>query len=100
MTIHELKTDPEPFHATWCGLKKFEVRKADRPYKVGDFIVLRETAHTGEEMSAGKPLNYTGRLVSAVIRYILTGKNYGLQEGFCVLGLDHFTNAIDKPLVK
>lgn len=39
---HELKTWPRYFAAVASGYKRFEIRKADRPYAVGDTLVLRE----------------------------------------------------------
>lgn len=42
MREHELKTDPEPFNALWLGLKRYEVRRNDRDYHEGDWLVLRE----------------------------------------------------------
>lgn len=39
---HELKCWTEPFAATPDGSKPFEIRKYDRPYRVGDVLRLRE----------------------------------------------------------
>lgn len=68
---HELKTDPQIFDAVLNGVKKWELRKLDRNYHRGDKLVLRETKYSGEEMANGKPLEYTGRELSANILYIL-----------------------------
>ena len=38
MTQHELKILPEYFVAVRDGIKKFEVRKDDRPFEVGDIL--------------------------------------------------------------
>ena len=74
--IHELKILPEYFEAVTDGTKRFELRKDDRGFAVGDEIVLKEW--NGEE--------YTGRSVKKPISYIL--KNYtGLAEGYAVLSL-------------
>ncbi len=39
-TVHHLKTWPQFFEQSRAGVKPFEVRKNDRPFKVGDIIVL------------------------------------------------------------
>jgi hypothetical protein len=40
--IHNLKTWSGPFEDVKCGLKTFELRKNDRDYRVGDFLLLQE----------------------------------------------------------
>lgn len=42
MVVHELKTAPGPFRDVRVGLKTYEVRKNDRGFAVGDFLLLRE----------------------------------------------------------
>lgn len=42
MDVHTLKTWPEYFEAIWSGKKNFEIRKADRDFKVGDCLILLE----------------------------------------------------------
>jgi len=85
MKHHELKTDPQPFSASWLGLKTYEIRKNDRDFKIGDQISLRETIYTGNEMKAGEPLAYTGRCLGREITEVRTG--YGIKDGWCILGL-------------
>lgn len=76
MMIHELKILPEYFEAVADGTKRFELRKDDRGFTVGDEIILKEWNGT----------EYTGRSVKKQISYIL--KNYaGLAEGYAVLSL-------------
>lgn len=84
---HELKTDHEVFQAVWDGDKRYEIRFDDRNFQDGEDIHLRETVHTGEEMKAGKPLDYTGRYIRAIIIHKLSGK-YGIEAGWCILGLE------------
>lgn len=62
MTVHELKTWPSYFRDLWWGLKKFEVRKNDRDFKIDDIIILREY-----EM---KDDSYSGRAIRIKITYI------------------------------
>jgi len=39
---HELKILPQYFRELYRGNKTFELRKDDRDYQVGDYLVLRE----------------------------------------------------------
>ncbi|WP_222850767.1 DUF3850 domain-containing protein [Achromobacter xylosoxidans] len=80
---HILKTDPDVFQAVLSGAKTFEIRLNDRGYAVGDVLGLRETKHTGAEMRAGAPLEYTGRECQRFVSHVLTG--YGLADGWCCL---------------
>ena len=79
MQIHELKTLPEYYGAALSGAKPFELRKNDRGYRVGDVVRLKE--YDGEE--------YTGRELVRRITYLLEGPVYGLEAGWCILGLGH-----------
>lgn len=73
---HELKIKPEYFKDVQEGLKKFELRKNDRDFRVGDTVVLIEFA---EGFS-------TGLYWDLEIKYILHGGEYGLDEGYCIFG--------------
>jgi hypothetical protein len=42
MKVHELETWPEPFADVMSGRKRFEIRRDDRGFEVGDIVVLRE----------------------------------------------------------
>ena len=84
---HELKTDREVFKAVQDGLKTFEIRKDDRGYQVGDNLTLCETRYTGEEMKAGKPLEYTGAAIDVGVSHILRGPIYGLKEGWVIMSI-------------
>ncbi|OMG89509.1 hypothetical protein BIZ92_24280 [Achromobacter xylosoxidans] len=83
LQYHILKTDPAVFQAVLSGAKTFEIRLNDRGFAVGDVLGLRETKHTGAEMRAGAPLEYTGRECQRFVSHVLTG--YGLAEGWCCL---------------
>jgi len=95
---HELKTDPRTFAAVWEGTKLYEIRKDDRDrnpagrkpndlkgFQVSDELLLRETRFSGEQMKGGRLLEYTDREVLCVVTHKLT--SYGLQEGWCILGI-------------
>jgi len=72
---HHLKTETEYFQAIERGKKKFELRKNDRNFQVGDMVYLEETVNG----------TYTGRTLTPIeIMYILTGGKYGLEEGYCI----------------
>lgn len=76
---HVLKILPEYFEAGFKDEKRFELRKDDRGYKVGDYILLKEW--DGEK--------FTGRMMARKITYILRdAEQYGLMPGYCILSLD------------
>lgn len=75
--IHNLKINPEYFEAVLSGLKKFEIRKNDRNYKVGDSIILAECSN-GE---------FSGRTFSAEITYIIDNFE-GCKEGYVTFGFE------------
>ena len=77
---HILKTDPALFQAVLDGAKTYEIRFNDRGFAVGDELQLRETTHTGAEIAAGAPLEYTGREITKTVSHVLGG--YGLAEGW------------------
>lgn len=95
--VHELKCDPEPFEAVRQGLKPFEVRRADRPFLVGDTLRLREwIADAACYPGDGEPGRYTGREVGAEVSYLLRG--YNLPSGLVVMGLRR-VGALGAPLL-
>jgi len=77
--LHVLKTVQPYFEALWSGEKRFEVRKNDRCFQVGDGLCLREY-----DAVAG---SYSGRLVMAKVLYILVGPQFGVEAGYCVMSL-------------
>lgn len=79
---HELKILPEYFEDVLDGIKTFEIRKNDRNYKVGDKLLLREFKSL---KYAGR---YTGREMTVEVVYMLNGGKYGLEEGYCILGIE------------
>lgn len=74
---HVLKINREYLLDVVRGAKLFEVRRDDRGFKIGDYITLREFADGkwGEDQ------------ISARISYILKGGQFGIEEGFVVLGI-------------
>lgn len=86
MKTHELKTDSHVFELSQNGLKNYEIRFDDRDFSVGDFLLLRETQYSGGQMKKGKPLVFTGRVLTKKVNSILTG--YGLQTGWVILNVE------------
>jgi len=78
--IHELKTWEEYFKALWEGHKTFEVREDDRNFEVGDMLDLKEYDHIKD--------SFSGRYIRAEITYKLNGGSFGIEKGYCVLGLN------------
>jgi len=80
---HELKTWEAYFQSIKSGDKNFELRRNDRDFKVGDTLLLKEYDRNGKI--------YTGRKVRCRINYILKdaeAEEFGLKEGYCIMGLD------------
>ena len=75
---HKLKILPEYFKAVKEGRKKFEVRFNDRDYQVDDILILEELDPFGETT--------TGNVIFVKVIYIL--KDFGLQAGYCILGIE------------
>lgn len=75
--VHNLKILPMYFEEVRLGNKTFELRKNDRPYNIGDTLILKEFDDNG----------YTKREVTREITYILRGGNYGLDKDYCILGM-------------
>ncbi|MTD42482.1 DUF3850 domain-containing protein [Erwinia sp. CPCC 100877] len=71
--IHELKILPQYFDAVVSGRKRFEIRKNDRDYQVGDLLILNEWDN-----------GFTGDLYKAQVTYIT---DYAQQEGYVVIGI-------------
>lgn len=76
--IHALKIDPEYYENIKNGKKRFEIRRNDRNFRVGDYLALNELDDTRTE--------YTGRSLIAKVTYILSNENY-LQPGFVAIGI-------------
>lgn len=80
--VREPKTHEVKLVASWwnditSGKKRFELRKNDRGYKVGDKLLMQEYA-------AGA---FTGRTIMADITYMLE-EYTGLTEGYAILGIE------------
>ena len=91
---HELRCWPEFFNATRAGTKKFELRRNDRDYRVGDELLLKEwhpDTFTG---------SYTGCELLVRVDYIMkaedatfVGMGYEnvspLAAGYVIMSISH-----------
>lgn len=76
---HELKILARYFDDIMFGDKRFEIRKNDRDFHVGDKLILKEWSPLGY---------YTGNEITALVNYIHYGNgDFGIAEGYCVMGL-------------
>ncbi len=73
---HKIKIRSEYFKAVVQENKRFEVRKNDRDYKLGDTVSMFEINEQGDQ---------TGSYCTLVISYILTDLD-GIDTGYCVFG--------------
>jgi hypothetical protein len=80
MKTHRLKILPEFFEAVRDGRKRFECRKNDRNFAVGDELVLMEAVAPGCN---------TGRLVYTHVTFVLDGGQFGIDPEWCVLGIGY-----------
>lgn len=85
--IHELKTHPQYFSMVFAGTKKFEVRKNDRNYQLGDELLLKEFVPKGYYEDGLNDDKYTGRILHRRIDYILIGGQFGVEPGYVVMSL-------------
>lgn len=89
MKIHELKILAKYAAAVALGRKRFELRKDDRGYEVGDLIhfnVIEEKPEPGWE-ACNLTLMSQNNLYR--ITYILRDvPQYGLAEGYCIFGIE------------
>lgn len=77
---HAVKTWTKFYDPQVKGEKLFELRKDDRPYKVGDIFLSQEFDSKKNE--------YTGNETPFRITYILRDAEiFGLKPGYCILQL-------------
>jgi hypothetical protein len=77
---HAVKTWLNYYALQEKGEKLFEIRKDDRPYKVGDYFLSQEYDSAKNE--------YTGRERKYIISYVLRdAEMFGLKTGYCIIQL-------------
>ncbi len=74
--LHELKILPQHFNDVKSGAKKFELRKNDRGYAVGDELWLWEHIK-----------GPTGRVIAVYVTHIFQGGQFGLDDGYVILSI-------------
>lgn len=72
---HKLKILPKYFNDVRSGIKTFEIRKNDRNFQVGDFLLLKEYENE----------KFTGNIIGAEVTYIT---NYEQKDGYVVMGIE------------
>lgn len=75
---HELKIYPKYFEDVLSGKKKFEIRKNDRKFCVGDVLFLKEWDN----------IEYSGREVKAKVISLIDDTFIGIQPGYVVMGIE------------
>jgi len=89
MKIHELKILDKYAAEVALGRKRFELRKDDRGYEVGDLIHFNVIADKPDPTldACVFTLMNSGNLYR--ITYILRDvPQYGLAEGYCIFGIE------------
>lgn len=76
---HSIKIASRYYEAVLRKDKKFEIRKDDRGYQVGDTVILEEWDEEKEQ--------YSGRWQQVKISFVLRNcPEYGLMDGYCIFG--------------
>lgn len=93
MTTHSIELYEEFYDAVLNGIKTFEIRKADRDYKVGDTLQMTLMKNTGKvALATGRPIyeKCETQRFKAVITYILTHDMFpqGVPEGYVVMAIE------------
>lgn len=89
VTTHDLKTVDRYYDAVSDGRKTFEVRKNDRAFQTGDILILRRTDKDGYYT------DYKFVWIKRRITYLLQGGQFGIEPGYCVLGLGPVEDAAE-----
>lgn len=78
-TIHELKSWPDQFESLAKKKKRHDVRRFDRDFRVGDWVMLREWDPC--------PSEFTGNQIFREITHITAPGTFGLPADIGVLSL-------------
>src|SRR5258705_5411646 len=89
---HEMKSQPQFFSEILAGRKTHDLRQADRSFRVGDLIRLREWLPDQEQ--------YTGREAILEVTYITdcnspcANSPAALHPDFCILSVKNYRKDI------
>lgn len=75
--LHAVKCWPKFFQIIAAGHKKYEVRRNDRNYQLGDLLQLNEWHPPSSDQLAG---GYTGASVLSIISSILTAEDLTFND--------------------
>ena len=67
--------------------KKFEVRKNDRDFQVGDILELEHYVPITEH-NRDLPISANKWVILAKVTYVLPGGQFGIEPGYCVMGIE------------
>lgn len=81
MKIHQLKIKDVYARAVSDGSKRFELRKNDRDFKVGDLLKFNVI-----DSCFQMPFTYE---ITFVLKDV---PEYGLKDGYCILGINPLTS--------
>lgn len=90
--VHDLKCQRTQYLDIRAGIKKCEVRRNDRDYRVGDLLCLRMVLDPKE----GPIADYCGPALLAQITHILKGGQFGIDSAFVVLSIERVTGDADQ----
>jgi hypothetical protein len=90
MSHHKLKCLDDFYQDVITGKKTFEVRKNDRDFAIGDTIDQQEITVGPNQFTGLDEFSYTGETMKMEITYMLKGGRWGIEEGYCVLGIKPF----------
>jgi hypothetical protein len=76
MAVHKRKIGSENFEAINRGNKTFELTLNDRDYQEADILLLQEW---------NEDTGFTGREITVVVTYLLSGGILGLEEGYVIM---------------
>lgn len=93
MQTHKLKTIGHYFDAVARGEKTFEVRRNDRAFQTGDVLVLKKLTNDGKFYVFTQGPGSDVVSIRKRITYLLQGGQFGIESGYCVLGLGDIPEA-------
>lgn len=80
MKTHVLKCWPESFRAIVRGEKRYEIRRNDRGFIVGDTLILKEWVPEKQQ--------HTGEALTVHVTYMTHGGAWGLPDELCVMSIE------------